>query len=261
VLSWPKVSNGGKLAGARSSSSKWAMRSRLSANPPHLLTKSIILSVAVVLCLNGAFAQTNTDGDVVVKIGDGVSPPAPIYSPDPEYSKEARHAKYQGICVLWMVVGADGRPRDIKVSRTLGLGLDEKAIEAVERWRFKPAMKGGKPVAVRVSVQVKFHLYNNPPEKPNPLPAAEQNEFEIDPPDHFTQEQLAKLAVEWNTKTPYAREQIAELRAKCAPYVDKNFEDLESKRVSLPPHECSVVLGWMRTLQVEKLYVAATPPR
>ena len=52
-----------------------------------------------------------------------------IYSPDPEYSEEARKAKFQGTCVLWLVVGPDGRPRDIKVARTLGLGLDEKAIE------------------------------------------------------------------------------------------------------------------------------------
>jgi periplasmic protein TonB len=61
--------------------------------------------------------------------------------------------------VLWLVVGADGLPREIKVQRTLGLGLDEKAIEAVKQWKFKPAMKDGNPVAVRISVEVNFHLY------------------------------------------------------------------------------------------------------
>jgi periplasmic protein TonB len=61
--------------------------------------------------------------------------------------------------VLWLVVGADGLPREIKVQRTLGLGLDEKAIEAVKQWEFKPAMKDGNPVAVRISVEVNFHLY------------------------------------------------------------------------------------------------------
>ena len=92
-------------------------------------------------------------------MGGGVSAPRAIFSPEPEYSEEARKAKYQGTCVLWLVVGPDGRPRDIKVSRTLGLGLDEKAIEAVKQWKFEPAMKDGKPVAVQISVEVTFHLY------------------------------------------------------------------------------------------------------
>jgi TonB family protein len=222
-----------------------------------LLKTRIILSAVVVLCIGGAFAQIGTDAekDRIFKVGEGVSPPALIYSPEPEYSKEARHAKYQGTCVLWMVVDADGRPRDIKVSRTLGLGLDEKAMEAVNRWRFKPAMKDGKPVAVRVSVQVDFHLYKGP-EKPNPLPAPEQNEFEIEAPPHFTQEQLARLALEWNTKTSYTHEQLTDLRSKCAPYIGSGVEDLQNKRISLPPHECAGVLGWMRTLDVESLYVS-----
>ena len=82
-----------------------------------------------------------------------------MFTPDPEYSEEARKAKYQGTCVLWLVVGPDGRPRDIKVARTLGLGLDEKAIEAVKQWKFEPAMKDGKPVAVQINVEVSFRLY------------------------------------------------------------------------------------------------------
>ena len=92
-------------------------------------------------------------------VGGGVSAPKAIYSPDPEYSEEARKAKYQGTCVLWLIVGPDGRPRDIRVARTLGLGLDEKAIEAVKNWRFEPAMKDGKPVAVPINVEVSFRLY------------------------------------------------------------------------------------------------------
>lgn len=98
-------------------------------------------------------------GGGVFHVGGGVSAPKAIYSPDPEYSEEARKAKYQGTCVLWLVVGPDGRPRDIKVTRTLGLGLDEKAIEAVRNWKFEPAMKDGKPVSVEISVEVDFHLY------------------------------------------------------------------------------------------------------
>ena len=92
-------------------------------------------------------------------VGGGVSAPRVIFRPDPEYSEEARKAKYQGTCVLWLVVGPDGKPRDLRIARSLGLGLDEKAIEAVKTWKFEPAMKDGKPVAVQINVEVSFRLY------------------------------------------------------------------------------------------------------
>jgi protein TonB len=98
-------------------------------------------------------------GGGVFRVGGGVSAPRAVFTPDPEYSEEARKAKYQGTCVLWLVVGPDGHPRDIRVARTLGLGLDEKAIEAVKQWKFEPAMKDGKPVAVQINVEVDFRLY------------------------------------------------------------------------------------------------------
>ena len=98
-------------------------------------------------------------GGGVFRVGGGVSAPKPIFQPEPEYSEEARKAKYQGTCVLWLIVGPDGKPRDIKVSRNLGMGLDEKAIQAVKTWKFEPAMKDGKPVAVEISVEVEFRLY------------------------------------------------------------------------------------------------------
>jgi protein TonB len=124
------------------------------------LNAVLILGIASVLCVGTTAAQTNTnEADKVYWVGEGVSPPVPIHSPEPKYSKQARREKLQGVCVLWLVVGADGLPREIRVQRTLGLGLDEKAIEAVKQWKFKPAMKDGNPVAVRISVQVNFHLY------------------------------------------------------------------------------------------------------
>jgi TonB family protein len=98
-------------------------------------------------------------GGGAFRVGGGVSAPRAIYAPDPEYSEEARKAKYQGTCVLWLVVGPDGKPREIKIARSLGLGLDEKAIEAVKTWKFEPAMKDGKPVAVQINVEVSFRLY------------------------------------------------------------------------------------------------------
>jgi len=98
-------------------------------------------------------------GGGAYRVGGGVSAPHPIYDPDPEYSEQARQAKYQGAVVLWVVVGPDGRPRDIRVQRSLGMGLDEKAIEAVKQWRFEPAMKNGQPVPVQVNIEVNFRLY------------------------------------------------------------------------------------------------------
>lgn len=98
-------------------------------------------------------------GDGVFRVGGGVSAPLVIYKPDPEYSEEARKAKYQGTVVLALVVGVDGRPRDVRVQRSLGLGLDEKAMEAVRTWRFEPARKNGQPVPVAVNVEVNFNLY------------------------------------------------------------------------------------------------------
>jgi protein TonB len=98
-------------------------------------------------------------GGGAFRVGGGVSAPKAIYSPDPDYSEEARHAKFQGTVLLWVVVGSDGRPRDIRVMRSVGMGLDQKAIDSVAQWRFEPAMLDGHPVAVQVNVEVSFHLY------------------------------------------------------------------------------------------------------
>jgi periplasmic protein TonB len=89
----------------------------------------------------------------------GVTAPRAIYKPDPEYSEEARKAKYQGTVVLALIVDAAGHPRNLKVQNGLGMGLDEKALEAVRSWKFEPAEKDGKPVAVAISVEVEFRLF------------------------------------------------------------------------------------------------------
>jgi protein TonB len=98
-------------------------------------------------------------GGGIFRVGGGVSAPRAIYAPDPEYSEEARQAKYQGTVVLWVVIDAEGHPRELRVVRSLGLGLDEKAIAAVRNWRFDPALKDGSPVAVQVNIEVSFRLY------------------------------------------------------------------------------------------------------
>jgi protein TonB len=92
-------------------------------------------------------------------VGRGVTAPRLIYDPEPDYSEEARKQKYQGSVLLQFVVGEDGRARDVRVAQSLGLGLDEKALEAVRQWRFEPGRLEGRAVAVVVNIQVNFRLY------------------------------------------------------------------------------------------------------
>lgn len=98
-------------------------------------------------------------GGGVYRPGRGVTPPRPIYSPEPEFSEEARKAKYQGTCTLMIVVDTDGKPINLRVVSSLGMGLDEKALETVRTWRFEPGQKDGHPVKVEMAVEVDFHLY------------------------------------------------------------------------------------------------------
>jgi TonB family protein len=77
-----------------------------------------------------------------------------------EFSDEARRAKYQGIVLVALIVDTQGNPQNPRVIRSLGMGLDEKALEAVRQYKFRPAMKDGKtPVAVMINVEVNFRLY------------------------------------------------------------------------------------------------------
>lgn len=90
--------------------------------------------------------------------GRGITAPSVLTRVDPEYSEEARKAKYSGAVMLSIVVNTDGHADSIKVIKSLGMGLDEKAIEAVERWRFKPGTKDGLPVRVHAQIEVNFRL-------------------------------------------------------------------------------------------------------
>lgn len=98
-------------------------------------------------------------GNSILKPGvGGVTQPIPIVTPEAEFSDEARRAKYQGVCMVSVIVDAEGNPRNPHVIQPLGMGLDEKALAAVQGYRFKPARKDGKPVPVIITVAVNFHL-------------------------------------------------------------------------------------------------------
>lgn len=98
------------------------------------------------------------DGIAKGRPGHAVSPPILIDKVEPEFSEEARKAKYSGIVLLAIEVDANGRPRALRVIQSPGLGLDQKAIEAVTKWRFKPGYQDGKPVVTGATVEVRFQL-------------------------------------------------------------------------------------------------------
>jgi TonB family protein len=97
-------------------------------------------------------------GGGVYRVGGGVTAPSLLFKVEPEYSEEARKAKYQGTVQLYVEVDPSGRAQNIRVVHSLGLGLDEKAIEAVRRWKFKPGYKDGRPVTVAATIDVNFRL-------------------------------------------------------------------------------------------------------
>jgi protein TonB len=93
------------------------------------------------------------------RIGGGVSAPVLIYSVEPEFSEEARKAKVAGNVLVNLWVGTDGMPSHVRVLRGVGMGLDEKAMEAVRQYKFRPAMENGKPVLVELNVEVNFQIF------------------------------------------------------------------------------------------------------
>jgi TonB family protein len=103
-------------------------------------------------------AGSGTPGISSNPLGGKITPPVLIHKEDPEFSEPARKAKYQGTVLLAIDIDTSGRARNVRVVRGLGLGLDEKAIEAVSRWLFRPAAQDGKPVVTTATVEVNFRL-------------------------------------------------------------------------------------------------------
>jgi len=99
------------------------------------------------------------DGTPLARIGDGVSAPVALNTVVAQYSDQAQKADYQGVCLVQVIVDAQGNPQNPRIVRALGMGLDEKAIEAVRKYKFKPAMRNGTPVPVMITVEVNFRLY------------------------------------------------------------------------------------------------------
>jgi TonB family protein len=103
-------------------------------------------------------SNTSPTSGGVYRVGGGVTAPALVFKKEPEYSEVARAAKYQGTVTLYVEVGPDGFAHNMRVLKSLGLGLDEKAMDAVSQWQFRPGMKAGVPVTVAASIEVNFRL-------------------------------------------------------------------------------------------------------
>jgi periplasmic protein TonB len=91
-------------------------------------------------------------------VGNGVTAPMLSSKLEPQYTEEARAEKYQGTVLVYIEVGTDGMAHNIKVIKNIGMGLDEKAVEAISQWVFKPGTKDGQPVTVAATVEVNFRL-------------------------------------------------------------------------------------------------------
>jgi protein TonB len=98
-------------------------------------------------------------GGGVRHIGGGVAAPIVLFAPEPEFSEEARKAKASGNVLVYLQVDTNGRPMRVRVLRGMGLGLDEKAVEAVSHYKFKPAMENGHAVVVEMQVEVNFEIF------------------------------------------------------------------------------------------------------
>jgi TonB family protein len=147
------------VAMVRTSALDGRVRAILDAARPRLQAgwvakAAIIVAVGALLFPLAAFQDQQ-----VHKVGEkGLKPPRVVSKVEPEYSEEARDAKLQGTVVVQCVIDENGAPQRIVITRSLGSGLDEKALQAVTQWHFAPGEKDGQPVAVMASIEINFRL-------------------------------------------------------------------------------------------------------
>ena len=120
----------------------------------------VLFGVLVVQAQDTPLGQAGTSRPY--RVSGDVSAPRVTYKVEPSYSDEARIARLEGTVLLYIVVGEDGSPHDLRVLRPLGLGLDEQAVDTVRMWRFQPGIKEGKPVPVQATIEVNFRLLDLP---------------------------------------------------------------------------------------------------
>jgi TonB family protein len=143
-LSTKDLSN--KLAEAKNDLD--TVRTKLAASEAEVVAQKVALDRE----------RDTVPGMPIYRHSKGVTDPSIVYKVDPEYSEDARKAKYGGKVILFVVIGPDGSVLDTWVSKGLGMGLDEKAMESVRKWKFKPATSGGNPVNFIAPIEINFRL-------------------------------------------------------------------------------------------------------
>jgi TonB family protein len=129
-------------------------------NIPSICLSVVVLVSVIALPFGGPLsAQQQPDPYGVYEVGNGVMAPKPVSMPGPDYSEKARKKKLNGAVVVAMIVTPEGDVRDLKVIKSLDKDLDKAALAAVSTWKFEPATKDGKPVAVHLKTEVDFRLY------------------------------------------------------------------------------------------------------
>lgn len=98
-------------------------------------------------------------GGGIMSVGGGVSAPQVLHAVEPDFTEEARQANFTGSASIELIVDQNGNPQNVRIVRHLGMGLDEKAVQAVRQYKFRPAMYQGHPVAVQMMIEVAFHLH------------------------------------------------------------------------------------------------------
>lgn len=124
------------------------------------LAATVLMSMSFIAPVNARTAAVadKPASNGVYKIGGDVLPPTLLTKVEPKYTKEAAKKKIQGTTVLFVVINTDGQAQEVRVTKSLDAGLDQKAVEAVRQWSFDPATKDGQPVAVKATIEVNFKL-------------------------------------------------------------------------------------------------------
>ncbi len=139
-----------------------------NGKPVYFVGSPVALAGAIATDSSNTGASAGTDlqllevlpsGEQVYKVKDLVKAPHPVYTPDPVYSKIARELSVQGTTIFQVVVDKNGSLTRLQLVKPIGMGLDEKAAETISKWRFKPALRDGEPVSVRIRIEVNFNLY------------------------------------------------------------------------------------------------------
>ena len=123
-----------------------------------MLSRRIVMATTMALFVVALPLASMQAERKVERIGGDVLPPRPIEKQEPNYTEEAREAKIEGSVTLSVIIEEDGTTSDVKVKRGLDPGLDANAVLAVLQWKFEPAQKNGKPVAVSANIEVNFRL-------------------------------------------------------------------------------------------------------